>query len=185
MRQILSGVFNICSFERFMERPDFAKLHDGILNKANRSDPKERGELVKLNLIALRALYDWAELNDVHGVKERFGQFLFTVEGGIKPFEEAVVFVNSQPYILFLDLRGSNHLSKQGRKFVFSVMHEHIRVQNPDLEDVKLGVLHLTKEGKERHVVLHEHDGGPLFSLGELEVMVRAMFAEIKFTKAA
>lgn len=186
LRQVFDGLFNISAFEKFQERTNFAHLVNVLLGKANRKDDVQRGKLVKLNLRALRALYDWAEENEVYGVSEKFGEFLFRIEGGIKPFIDAVIFVKGKPYLVFLDIRGSNYLTPEGRKFVLSVMHQHIRLRYPDLEEAGLAILHLEKHGDARRVNFLSHDESkPLYEISMLEEMVREMFEEIAFTKAA
>jgi len=128
---------------------------------------------------ASRALYDYAVENDVYCIKERFGSFAYTMMGGIKPFEEAVVFIDDEPHIVFLDFRKKKHLTSSGRKFIFSVMHHHIRSKFEDLSDAKLAVLHMRGSRKQRYIETITHDDSELFSLAELEQMVSDMFYEI------
>lgn len=185
-RKIAETVLNISSFEKFTSRPDFGYLVEQIIKYSNRKDSEKYGQLIKLNLKALRAFYDFSVDHDVHGVRENFGTFLYTQEGGIKPFSESVIFIDNVPYITFFDMRAKNHLTPMGQKFVFSVMHHHIRMRYPDLMDIELAILHLKNPTKKiRQVQLIASEQMTLFTLQELEQMVVNLFKEIRFVAAA
>jgi hypothetical protein len=75
---------------------------------------------------------------------------------------------------LFDPRRSSTNLTKLARRFAFSVMHENIRVQNPDFEDARLGIFQFTTPDKgPRMPKLITDEGVELFAFDELEEMVR------------
>jgi hypothetical protein len=82
-----------------------------------------------------------------------------------------------RPVVPFIDPRRSRGLTREGRRFVFSMMHERIRAADPDLETVRFAIFQFGElnEGR-RHPRLHTDDDVPLFSLETLETMVTATY---------
>ncbi|KXG84340.1 hypothetical protein ATO67_12530 [Agrobacterium bohemicum] len=85
-----------------------------------------------------------------------------------------VLAVEQQPHVIFVDPRRTKGLTKVGRRFAFSMMHERIRVADDDFADVRLGIVRFqdNDEGDGRSVQLYTDTGVELFSLDELESMV-------------
>lgn len=82
-----------------------------------------------------------------------------------------------QPLVPFIDPRRSRGLTREGRRFVFSMMHERIRAADPDYEAVQLAVFQFGDSGKDqRNPILHIDNGVTLFSLDELEAMVTTTY---------
>jgi hypothetical protein len=180
LRKVYADILRTSSFGDFCERPDFSVILEKLISVTKNVKPENRPKQLKLNLYAARALYDFSLEYDVHCISETFGKFLYTQNGGIKPFEEAVVFIAGEPHIVFFDFRKSNYLTPDGRKFIFSVMHHHIRSRYPDLSDVRLSILHLQGTGKKRHVNEITFSNSGLFSLDQLEQMVADLYYDIE-----
>jgi len=179
LRSIHDEILRVSGFGNFCERPDYSVILEKIIARTKNYKKENRPAQLRLNLYASRALYDYAVEHDVHCVKEHFGSFAYTMMGGIKPFEESVVFIDGEPHIVFLDFRKQKHLTPEGRKFIFSVMDHHIRNKFEDLSDVKLTVLHMRGKGKNRYIETIVHDESELFNLNDVEQMVTDMFYEI------
>lgn len=179
LRSIHDEILRLSSFGDFCDRPDFSVILEKIIDKTKNYKAENRPNQLRLNLFASRALYEFSIEQDVYSIKEHFGSFAYSMMGGIKPFEESVVFINGEPHIVFLDFRKKKHLTPTGRKFIFSVMHHHIRSKFEDLSDTKLAVLHMRGSRTRRYIKTIVHDESELFSLKELEQMVSDMFYEI------
>ena len=78
----------------------------------------------------------------------------------------------------FIDPRHSRGLTRAARRFVFSMMHEHIRTGDPDYERVHLAIFQFgaTEDGV-RSPILHTDKNVKLIALTELEAMISATYA--------
>jgi hypothetical protein len=73
--------------------------------------------------------------------------------------------------------RSATKLTALARRFVFSVMHERIRVPDPDFAEVRLGIFQFTTPKKGPRVPkLYTDEGIVLFTFDELEEMVRETY---------
>jgi len=83
-----------------------------------------------------------------------------------------------RPIVPFIDPRRSRGLSRASRRFVFSMMHEHIRAADPDYDAVGLAIFQFGEptDGL-RAPILHLDEGVDLIPLAELEVMVATTYA--------
>lgn len=69
--------------------------------------------------------------------------------------------------------RTTTRLTQQARRFVFSTMHERIRVSDPDFAQVKLAIFQFSAPEKgPRLPVVYTDQGVPLYGFEELEAMV-------------
>jgi hypothetical protein len=89
-----------------------------------------------------------------------------------------ILTVQDRPVVPFFDpRRSSTQLTLLARRFVFSVMHEHIRMSDPDFAQVRLGIFQFTVPEKgPRWPRLYTDDGVALFKFDELEAMVRETY---------
>ncbi len=94
-----------------------------------------------------------------------------------------VMLVGGSPLIPFFDPRRSRRLTVLGRRFAFSMMHQAIRVADPDLADIRLGIFQFdASDDVSRPIRLHIDDGVSLYRFDELDEMIRetyAMWAEV------
>ena len=89
-----------------------------------------------------------------------------------------ILSLDGRPIVPFIDPRRSRALTREARRFVFSMMHERIRAADPDYEAVRLGVFQFgdVAEGQ-RNPILHTDENVVLFSLEEMETMVEATYS--------
>ena len=85
--------------------------------------------------------------------------------------------IKKRPLVPFFDPRRAKSLTIEGRRFVFSVMHEHIRAADPDFAEVALGVVQfsLSEKGPRIPAIIMD-DGVRLFTFDELDRMVRETY---------
>ena len=88
-----------------------------------------------------------------------------------------VLSIENEVLIPFIDPRSTKRLAWDGRRFVFSVMHERIRVPNPDYADVQFAVMQFGDvDGDVRHLDLHTDEDVELFTLDEMNSMASATY---------
>lgn len=89
----------------------------------------------------------------------------------------AVLAVDGRPVIPFFNPRRTT-LPPHGRRFVFSMMHEQIRVADPDYADAALCICHFStpKAGPRSARPIYD-TGVALYSFDELQVMVAETYA--------
>ncbi len=89
-----------------------------------------------------------------------------------------VMLIRGLPVIPFFDPRRTRRLTATGRRFVFSMMHQAIRVPDPDLSEVRLGIFQFdSAENGERTLKLYVEGGEPLYDFAELDEMIRNTYA--------
>jgi len=88
-----------------------------------------------------------------------------------------VTALEGAPLVIFIDPRRGKRLTAEARRFVFSMMHEHIRVANPDFTAARLGVVQFGDAADDqRPVTLSTDEGVELFGFDQLDQMVRETY---------
>ncbi|MEM6627731.1 MAG: hypothetical protein AAF719_13620 [Pseudomonadota bacterium] len=137
------------------------------------------GDETTYNLMAAKALHKFAEGADIAGRLERdgFGGMPLGQGHRVSLWEKAIVRYEGRPHVVFIDLRSTKYLSKDGRRFAFSAQHEQIRERDGDLADAGLLILRVHKpiEGA-RKVTPHTDAGVELYSYDELNQMTQRTY---------
>jgi hypothetical protein len=80
--------------------------------------------------------------------------------------------------IPFFDPRRSRGLTVVGRRFVFSMMHQAIRVADPDLATVGFGIFQFASGDEGARVLrLRTEESVTLYDFAELDEMIRETYA--------
>jgi hypothetical protein len=143
--------------------------------RAKSRSPKE----ATANLEVSEGLYDYAT---DHGLVGRYTEFFpLAVSMGKKVtyWSPVVVEIDGQTVVPFFDpRRDSKKLTVVARQFVFSVMHERIRLADEDFAHVRLAIMQFknTPTGK-REVIPHFDEGVPLWGFEALDEMIRETYA--------
>ncbi len=88
-----------------------------------------------------------------------------------------VTALEGAPLVIFIDPRRGKGLTAAARRFVFSMMHEHIRVANPDFAAARLGIVQFGEAVEDqRPVKLSTDEGVELFDFDQLDRMVRETY---------
>lgn len=124
-----------------------------------------------------KALHDYATSHKITGRHHDFFPMPMSVGQKVTFWLPMVLAIDAQPFTLFIDPRRTKGLSKAGRRFAFSMMHERIRAADEDFAGVNLGILRFDDAGEgERVVHLHTDANIELHSLDELETMVASTY---------
>jgi hypothetical protein len=128
------------------------------------------------NIRVGEGLFNWAQEKEITGRRLDIYPFALGVADKVTYWSQVVVGIDRRPCIPFIDPRRSPKLTRAGRKFVHSVMHERIRVADPDLADVGLAIIQFenTEKGPRRPVVHLEEE--TLFTYDELAEMTRETY---------
>jgi len=124
------------------------------------------------NMILTELLFDAVRKPNITCIQKDFYPVLFAIGHSAAYWANCVLIIDKKPHLVFFDQRRQKGLDTEGRKFVFSMMHHHIREQFPDLYDAGLLIGQFPADGDERRLVFSEHNGTELFSFGELNAMI-------------
>ena len=174
VRKSVSDILNIAAgFLGTLPRTPYSKIAEAIAKDA-RSD-----EEADANLSVAAGLYEHAELQKLTGRRHDIFPMAIGTEQKVVYWHSLILNVNGRPVVPFIDpRRTATQLSSQGRRFAFSMMHERIRVADPDFSEVALGIFQfLTPKTGPRRPHMYIDDGIRLFSFEELDRMVRETYA--------
>ena len=133
---------------------------------------------LKANTAVAEGLHHFATTVQMLGRAQEFFSLSMSTGQRVTYWLPMVLSYEDRPIIPFIDPRKSRGLSRAARRFVFSMMHEHIRAADPDYEMVGLGIFQFGDgEDSARVPHLHTDDGVELIPLLELESMVASTYA--------
>jgi hypothetical protein len=99
----------------------------------------------------------------------------FSIGVKLRCWSPALFLYDDRMAVPFFDMRRTYRLTREGRRFMFSVMHIALRENNPDYQNVEHEILHLT-DTPDRAIRRISEKGMRLFSYDELEAMVRETY---------
>lgn len=138
----------------------------------------KRGEAeVAANLAVGKALHAFAELHAIRGRSEDFFPMTVGVFAKLQYWSPAVVAIDGKPTVVYVDPRKSSALEARSRRLVFSVMHQRIRLADPDFAEVALGIIQVPKwKEHSRQAELYTDTGVDLYDFDTLDQMVRTTY---------
>ncbi|MGR3456047.1 type VI toxin-antitoxin system SocB family DNA replication inhibitor toxin [Pseudooceanicola sp.] len=129
------------------------------------------------NLRVARGLHDFASREGIEGRAFEIYPFPMGAAGKVTYWQPLVLAIDGRPLVPFVEPRSVKGLGPDGRRFAFSIMHERIRVDNPDLAEVRLGIIRFGSPAEDRRAaVLHTADDVSLYPLDELQMMVASTY---------
>jgi hypothetical protein len=133
----------------------------------------------KANIAVGEALYTYVDENAIAGRRYEIYPLNIGVTEKVVYWSQAVVSINGRAVVPFIDpRRTTKRLTVAARRFVFSVMHERIRVADPDLADVGLCIIQFQSlDDGARAPALHFADRVELLSFETLDQMVQETYA--------
>jgi hypothetical protein len=135
------------------------------------------GDELRNNTQIAKALHDYAVSSNIAGRQHEFFPMAMGAGRKISLWLPMVLAIDKKPYSIFIDPRRNNGLTKLGRRFAFSMMHERIRAADEDFASFNLGIIRFTdNDDGSRSVVLHSDSDVELYSLDELETMVASTY---------
>jgi hypothetical protein len=107
----------------------------GDIRRRGKSDDE-----IAANLRAAEGLYNFASEYSLVGQHHEFYPLALGLTEKVTYWSPVVLAIEAKPVVPFLDPRRTKKLTRDARRFVFSVMHERIRVADPDFADVRLAI---------------------------------------------
>jgi hypothetical protein len=127
----------------------------------------------KFNLAVAKSLYDFALEKNLRSYGKPISAWPVGYGQSVSYWWNLYTVLEDQPCFIFADPRISNPLTREGRKFVLSLMHERIRVPDPDFAESRLVVAQFGKgEGGARTIRLFNAAEGELYSVDQLNEMI-------------
>lgn len=129
------------------------------------------------NLLVAKGLYEFASANALRSRSHNFFSLSLSVGEKVEYWLPMVTALDGAPLVVFIDPRRGKRLTAEARRFVFSMMHEHIRLANPDFAEARLGILQFGDVVKDqRPAKLWTDVGITLYGFDELDLMVRETY---------
>jgi hypothetical protein len=129
------------------------------------------------NLLVAKSLHDFARANALRSRSQAFFPLSLSVGEKVEYWLPMVMALEGVPLVVFIDPRRGKGLTAEARRFVFSMMHEHIRVANPDFSTARLGIVQFGDAADDqRPVKLSTDEGVELFGFDQLDQMVHETY---------
>jgi hypothetical protein len=172
LRMCFHDIFNVQPELFGLVQPTAWPIVEGRLLAKCRSEDE-----LNANIAVARGLHDFAISTGMLGRAQDFFSLAVSAGQKVAYWLPMVLSREGRPIIPFIDPRLSRGLSLAARRFVFSMMHEHIRAADPDYESVGLAIFQFGKPSNGlRAPILHLDEGVDLIPLAQLEAMVSATY---------
>lgn len=127
---------------------------------------------VEANLRVAEGLFDYAEASGITGRRHEFYPLPLGVSAKVNYWSHLIVNIGGRATVPFFDPRRTRKLTRIGRQFALSVMHERIRVADPDFAEVGLAIFQFanSEEGI-RPPIRFTDESAALFKFDELSDM--------------
>lgn len=167
-RRSLGDILNLQP-ELFAGGPytDWQKIEANVKKLAT-TDTEEH-----FNLAVAEALYDFGVSEGILSYRKAIAPWAVGYGQSVTYWWNLYTIVDGRPCFLFVDPRLSNPLTQSARLFSLSIMHERIRVPDPDFNDARLLIVQFGKGEKGKRVVrLFDDSDVDLYSFDQLNEMI-------------
>jgi hypothetical protein len=172
MRRAILDILHIAAGPLAAHSPTPWAVIEQSISRNGRSDAER-----KANLEAANALRRFADEEKVGGRRQEFFPLSLGLTSKVEYWSPAVAPVAGRATVLFIDPRKTKKLTAEARRFVHSVMHERIRVADPDYADVELGIIQFEDGGSgRRRARLFNAGSQSLFGFDALSQMVQQTY---------
>lgn len=145
---------------------------ESVITKACRSNDE-----LQSNLGVARSIYGYVSAAKLRARKHEFYPLALGVGVRVEYWLPYVLLTEKSASVTFVDPRRTKGLTKQGRRFVFSTMHERIRVADPAFRNVELNIIQFdVADDNTRPIQISSDIGLELFSFEQLDQMVRETY---------
>ncbi len=160
----------------FNVQPDMfsaaAAIEWTVLERLIRSKAASEDERTA-NLLVAKGLHFFAKDNALYSRSHGFFPLALSVGEKVEYWLPMVTAFEGSPLVLFIDPRRGKRLTAEARRFVFSMMHEHVRVSDPDFANSRLGIIQFGDAVEDqRPVKLWTDKGIDLYGFEQLDQMV-------------
>lgn len=150
----------------------WSKIKTQITNRS--TSDKERDA----NIAVAKCVFDFCEAEEVKSRREDFIPLSLSTGIKVRFWTPNLLIFSDNAVVPFFDPRRTRGLTRDGRKFVLSMMHERIRVTDPDYSEVRLGVFQFGNASvNARSLKVHFDEGVDLYTAEDLQEMVQTTYA--------
>jgi hypothetical protein len=127
----------------------------------------------KFNLAVAKSLYEYAVANRARSYRKPISAWPVGYSQSVSYWWNLYTVLEDRPCFVFADPRLSNPLTRDGRRFALSLMHERIRVPDPDFAEARLAIVQFAKgDGGSRTIRMFDAAEVKLFSFDQLNEMI-------------
>jgi hypothetical protein len=138
------------------------------IKKAAKSDSEE-----KFNTAVAKSLYGYGVANHARSYSKPISAWPVGYGQSVAYWWGLYTLLEKRPCFIFADPRLSNPLTRLGRRFTFSLMHERIRVPDPDFSEAGLLITQFAKGLKgAREIRVFDADEIELYGVDQLNEMI-------------
>jgi hypothetical protein len=153
-------------------RPPFTAIAQNIRQTCSTKE----GEL-PANLSVAEGAYNLAVKHNLNGLSHEILPLQLGIGVRATYWSQMILNLDGLPVVPFFDPRRTKELNAKARQFVFSAMHQHIRMSDPNLSSVGLLIIQFAKNTSgPREAVLHLDHGVELLSYEALDAMVKETY---------
>ncbi len=134
---------------------------------------------IKNNQSVARGLYDYLEEHKIAAAPFDFPPVALGPAGTRSLWDPYLLKIDGRNYIPFLDFRqGRTRLTRDARRFIFSIQHTHIRLANPrEYGDLGFVIFEFAaRQGKVRSVSTYFDTGISFWNDSEIGTMIDAVY---------
>jgi hypothetical protein len=173
LRTCFHDIFNVQPEMFGLVEPTAWPIVEGRLQAKCRSAAE-----LKANVAVARGLHDFATTAHMLGRAQEFSPLSISTGQRVSYWLPMVLSHEGQALVPFIEPRQSRGLTRAARRFVFSMMHEHIRAADPDYEAVRMAIFQFSDpNGNARSPILYTDENVELIALADLEAMVSYTYA--------
>jgi len=151
------------------------KALDDLIRKESKCDDEYFA-----NSYVTHGLHKYVLDNKILSREQRFPSLSLGFGQKVSYWIPMVAAMDGMPFVVYIDPRRAGGLNEDGRRFVFSVMHEQIRVGYPDYSRVQLAIIQFRSPCGDvdntqimtRRPIIHTDSGVNLMSADQLETAI-------------
>jgi len=168
LRSCYSELLNLQHPLLGMSNPTDWSIIERKISASSKSD-KEKDANIRVS----KGLHDFTISRNGRAQTHDFSPISMAMSVKVCLWLQMITIVNEMPYAIFIDPRQKNGLDADGRKFVFSMMHERFRVSDADYASIGLAIIRFDRTCNNGNCVQFFTDEGiELYSPHEMELMV-------------
>ena len=150
-----------------LREPSLAQIESQI-RKSCRIDAQESACIE-----VTRLLWQWAQENAGPAVEKPQSSMAIGSIASVRYWGNFAFLHRDRPTFVFLDHRRGTRLTKVGLRFAMSMMHQHLRLPDPDFSEAGLLVLQFPAPGRDERIIVENWDSQfELYRFDELQEMV-------------
>jgi len=174
-RRHIDDIFNIQPSLPFSLSHIEWKVLDDLVRKETKKDDEYFA-----NSYVAHGLHKYVLVNNIISKRQDFPPLSIGLGQKLSYWLPLIAMINGMPFVIYIDPRRRNGLNQEGRRFVFSVMHEQIRVGYPDFSRINLAIIQFqlpqcdidNRQITTRKPIIHVDSGVSLMTLDQLETAI-------------